>query len=89
MKLSVFFPDSMAKEVRSLSTETQRSVSWWVQRAWDIARTQLLQEGRAAEASHRKFLRALEKLQGGLKESYPGVDSVTLAHQAFTLPKKK
>ncbi len=89
MKLSVFLPDAMAKEVRILADETRRPVSWWIQRAWDVARSRLLQEGRAAEASHRKFLKTLDKLQGGLQKSYPGIDSVALAHQAFTLPRKK
>ena len=83
MKLSISLPDPMAQEIRALSKETERNVSWWIQKAWETARVSLLRVQEEAEASHRKFLGTLDSLKGALKDEYPGVDSVTLSHRAF------
>ena len=88
MKLSVSIPDEMGKEIKAVARETERTVSWWLQKAWDLARTELLRGGKNVHDSHRKFLETLESLRGSLKHDYPDVDSVTLAHQAFTLKKR-
>lgn len=88
MKLSISLPDPMAREIKGLSRQTERPISWWLQKAWDVARTRLIREQKTSAHSHRKFLKALDSLRGVLKEDYPDTDSVTLAHQAFTLKKR-
>lgn len=88
MKLSVSIPDSMAKEIKDLADQSERPVSWWFQQAWDVARTKLLRGDRKAANSHRRFMKTLDRLTGSLRESYPDIDSVTLAHRAFELKKR-
>jgi hypothetical protein len=74
--------DEMAKEVRDLARQTERSVSWWLQRAWTVARNQLVFSDKA-EAQRRRALKKLTSLRGSLKKDFPHIDSVSLAHQAF------
>ena len=87
MKLSISLPDVAAKEIRMLASKTDKSVSWWLFRAWQAARTRLLREEGKVRASHQKFLKTLGSLQGVLKKDYPDLSSVDLAHRAF-LPGK-
>ncbi|HSA58145.1 MAG TPA: ribbon-helix-helix protein, CopG family [bacterium] len=87
MKLSISLPDAMGGEIKGLAAKSERNVSWWIRRAWDIARTQLLRTDQA-QRSHRRAMKKLASLTGVLKEDYPGIDSVTLSHQAFLLKKR-
>jgi hypothetical protein len=82
MKLSISLPDNMAKEIKMLSIETERSISWWIQNAWNTARTELLRSDDASKKC-RRALKKFSSLQGTLKSEYPSIDSVTLAHNAF------
>ena len=66
MKLSISLPDVAAKEIRMLASKTDKSVSWWLFRAWQAARTRLLREEGHVRASHQKFLNRLGALYGGL-----------------------
>ena len=88
MKLSISLPDAVGREIKMLAARSERHVSWWFQKAWDLARTQLLHEGKTALDSHRKFIRTMDSLRGALKDDFPDTDSVALAHQAFTSKKK-
>lgn len=45
MKLSISLPDPMAREVRRYAKESERSISWWLQKAWQVARLQLMDTG--------------------------------------------
>lgn len=71
----------MAQEIRSLASETERNVSWWLQKAWETARTQLLRGDQHKQT--QKALKRLSSLRGSLKRDYPHLDSVSLSHQAF------
>ena len=82
MKLSISLPNVMAHEIQNLSAETERNVSWWIQQAWNIARTRLLRDD-SHQAAHRRAVKKLSSLRGLLKKDYPKIDSVTLSHQAF------
>ena len=81
MKLSISLPDVTAREIRSLANQSERSVSWWIQQAWSLARTRLLR-GDEDMAAKERAMKKLRKLMGALKKDYPDIDSVTLAHQA-------
>lgn len=87
MKLSISLPDAMAREIKKLADESERGVSWWVQRAWETARTRLMRDESEALKSHRRAMKALSALRGVLKKEFPDTDSVTLAHRAFLLKK--
>ena len=82
MKLSISLPEQVAQEIKSLAKETERSVSWWIQRAWTVARDKLHnpEEFQKAKKSALGRLRALE---GSLKKEFPNTSSVDLAHSAF------
>ena len=69
----------MTKEIRKLAKESNRSVSWWVQRAWLIARGQL-HNPQEEEKAEKVALDKLRSLRGSLKER---ADSVQLSHSAF------
>lgn len=88
MKLSISLPDAIASEIRALAKESNRSISYWLQRAWMESRTTLRNPGAEKEAE-KKALSMLTKLQGSLKEDFSGVTSVDLQKQAFTVKKKK
>lgn len=45
MKFSISLPDPMAREVRRYAKESERSISWWIQKAWQVARLQLREAG--------------------------------------------
>lgn len=83
MKLSISLPNSMAHEIRHIASETEKNVSWWIQQAWSLARTRLLQSKTDVEFKKRKALKKFSQLQGILKDEYPHVSSVELTHQAF------
>lgn len=89
MKLSISLPDAMAREIKQIAEGTERSISWYLQRAWDLARTQLLRRTPEMERQRQKAMKQWHSLQGVLKKAYPDVDSVTLGHQAFLIGKKK
>jgi uncharacterized small protein (TIGR04563 family) len=40
-KQSLYFPDEMLREIMSESTRLDRSLSWTVQQAWRLARTEV------------------------------------------------
>lgn len=73
----------MAREIKKVADESGRGVSWWIQKAWDAGRTVLLRDESEAVKSHRRFMKTMASLRGVLKKDFPGMDSVTLAHQAF------
>ncbi len=81
MKLSISLPDVVAREIKTLSQHTERNVSWWIQKAWMLARTQLLRGDQ--DESRKKALKKMKVLRGALKESFPNIDSVNLARSAF------
>lgn len=84
MKLSISLPDPMAKEIKTLATQTERDISWWIKKAWEISRTQMMRRD-LHERAEKKALKTLGSLRGALKSSYPDVNSVVLAHEAFRL----
>lgn len=86
MKLSISLPDNIAKEIGELAKSTQRSVSWWIHRAWLVARSQL-RNGKDLERAEKRALAKLQSIQGSLKKHYPHLTSVRLSHQAFKLKK--
>ena len=83
MKLSISLPEEMAAEVKALATQSERPISWWIQRAWNVARKQLLQTDPVTERQKRQALRKLHRLRGSLKSVYEDQDSVSLSRQAF------
>ncbi|MBF0491846.1 MAG: ribbon-helix-helix protein, CopG family [Deltaproteobacteria bacterium] len=87
MKISISLPDNTALEIKKLAEETQRNVSWLIQKAWDIARTQMMRHDEN-EVKRKKAMRGLLKLQGALKKDFPNISSVDLAHMAFRLKKR-
>ncbi|MBI2345562.1 MAG: hypothetical protein HYV03_01450 [Deltaproteobacteria bacterium] len=83
MKFSISIPAGMGQEIRHLATESQRPVSWWVRRAWELARTQLLR-GDTVEKRRRSAIRKFRRLSGCLRPYVArGTTSVDLAHTAF------
>jgi uncharacterized small protein (TIGR04563 family) len=40
-KQSLYFPDYMLKEIQAEATRQDRSLSWIVQKAWQIARSEI------------------------------------------------
>jgi uncharacterized small protein (TIGR04563 family) len=40
-KISIFFPEGMEQEIRAEAVRTDRSISWLMQRAWELARADL------------------------------------------------
>lgn len=40
-KQSLYFPEDMLKEIQEEATRQDRSLSWIVQKAWKIARTEI------------------------------------------------
>ena len=86
MKLSISLPDPIAKEISGLAKETERSVSWWIQRAWLTSRDQLRNPVHN-DSAKAAALKKLFGLEGVLKGDFPGVSSVELAHRAFKFKK--
>lgn len=41
-KQSLYFPEEMLKEIQDEATRQDRSLSWIVQRAWKIARKEIM-----------------------------------------------
>ena len=41
-KQSLYFPEDMLKEIQSEATRQDRSLSWIVQRAWKLARKEIM-----------------------------------------------
>lgn len=83
MKLSISVPENMAQEIKNISQITQRPVSWWIQRAWTLARPQLIRSEKDLAQKKNKSLKKLDSLRGVLKNDFPNIDSVTLSRQAF------
>lgn len=83
MKLSISLPDKMALEIKSIADHYERNVSWYIQKAWQIAREQFLLGARGVGQRRLKSLKMLKSLRGSLKSAYPDTDSVSLARQAF------
>lgn len=82
MKMSISLPEHIAKEIRELSIHSERSVSWWIQRAWTVAREEMQNPKDIQIAKKASFMK-LQKLEGTLKLDYPKATSVDLAHTAF------
>ncbi len=53
-KQSLYFPEEMLREIASESTRLDRSISWTVQQAWRLARTELCRMPTAASAAARQ-----------------------------------
>lgn len=85
MKLSISLPNSMAKEILYLAEKEQRPVSWYLQQAWDFARSKLVNPKSNFEKQKKKAMKQLLLLRGSLAKAYPNTDSVTLSHKAFHL----
>lgn len=82
MKLSISVPAAMAAEVRQLAQRSDRSVSWWINKAWQVARSQL-SDPAEEEKRTKQALRKLHALRGSLKADFPATSSSILAKQAF------
>ena len=41
-KQSLYFPETMLREIQQEATRQDRSLSWIVQKAWKIARTEIM-----------------------------------------------
>ncbi|GEM_PF-3228432 len=82
MKFSISLPQPIAAELRALAKRTERPLSWWLQRAWTIARQQLYAQSSPQQTAN-KVRRQLKQLRGSLKDNHSKVDSATLAKRAF------
>lgn len=82
MKLSISLPDQVAKEIKKLAKDSERSTSWWIQRAWALARVHLHNPDEAQKAKVLAMDK-IESLKGSLKADFPQLSSVSLAKQAF------
>jgi len=89
MKLSISLPENIASEVRTLAKKSDRSISWWIQKAWMIARTQLNNSHENESRKAHDAMTTLMSIKGSLKRSYPNTTSVALAKSAFTSLHKK
>ena len=89
MKLSISLPENIAREVRTLAKKSDRSISWWIQKAWMIARTQLNNSHEDESRRAQDAMKTLMSLKGSLKKHYPNTTSVALAKSAFTGLQKK
>jgi hypothetical protein len=70
------------QEIKELADETERSVSFWIQKAWLIAREKLMDKTEE-KLAEKKALNKLYSIRGSLKKFYPHKDSTELSHQAF------
>ena len=82
MKLSVSLPEHIAKEIRGLAKKSDRSVSWWIQRAWTVARDEL-HNPKESQKALKTALEKLDKLEGSVKKDFPKSTAVELSHSAF------
>lgn len=89
MKLSISLPENIAREVRTLAKKSDRSISWWIQKAWMIARTQLNNSHEDESRKAHDAMKTLMSIKGSLKRYYPNTTSVALAKSAFTSLQKK
>ena len=48
-KQSLFFPEEMLEEIKAEAIRQDRSLSWLIQQAWRIARTEISQKPSANE----------------------------------------
>ena len=85
MKISISLPDNTALEIKKFSESSHRNVSWLIQKAWDIARTQIMRGDDENEKKRKKAVKGMLQLRGALKKDFPNVSSVDLAHMAFRL----
>lgn len=83
MKLSISLSDDIAKEIKHLAKISERHVSWWIQKAWIVARSKLMQSSLEEQNLKKNSMKLLRSLKGQLKTEFPDTDSVTLAKQAF------
>lgn len=81
MKFSISLPEAIAKEIRELSKDSQRSISWWIQRAWVTARDRLQDPNEFREAELAAMAK-LRGLKGSLRDSFPNTSSTKLSHLA-------
>lgn len=87
MKLSISLPDTVGREIRGMAHDTEKPVSVLIQKAWQFARSRLLQDEAADMAQHRRALKKMRSLKGSLKKYYPNTTSTRLASQAFSKEK--
>ncbi|MFM8269852.1 MAG: ribbon-helix-helix protein, CopG family, partial [Pseudomonadota bacterium] len=83
MKLSISLPEQMAKEIKKLAKSSERSASWWIQRAWVLAKPQLQNPEESLKAK-KAAMAKIDSLEGALKRDFPSVTSVELSKKAFS-----
>ncbi|MBU6162655.1 MAG: TIGR04563 family protein [Myxococcales bacterium] len=54
-KQSLYFPDSMLREIQQEANRQDRSLSWIVQKAWQLARTDIARYPSVNDASPDEF----------------------------------
>jgi len=83
MKLSISLPEHMAKEIKKLAKSSERSASWWIQRAWTLAKPQLHNPEESLRAK-KAAMAKIDSLEGALKKDFPSMTSVELSKKAFS-----
>jgi predicted transcriptional regulator len=83
MKLSISLPEQMAKEIKKLAKSSERSTSWWIQRAWILAKPQLHNPEESLKAK-KAAMAKMDSLEGALKKEFPSMTSVELSKKAFS-----
>lgn len=84
MKLSISLPNPLASEIKAKALESEKSISYWIRKAWLIAKPSILREPADLALQKEKALKRLDSLKGKLKPHFPQDSSVSLAHRAFT-----
>ena len=87
MKMSISLPDAVGYEIKNIAEKTDRNISWWIRRAWELSRDKLL-SGESEEKARRQAMKFLYGLHGVLKNDFPGETSVSLSKKAFLLKKR-
>ena len=87
MKLSISLPNNIGDEIKNIAAKTDRNISWWIKRAWEISREKLM-SGESDEKARKKAMTILHGLKGSLKKDFPGETSVSLSKKAFLLKKR-
>jgi uncharacterized small protein (TIGR04563 family) len=54
-KQSLYFPDSMLREIQAEANRQDRSLSWIVQKAWQLSRTDIARYPSVNDASPDEF----------------------------------
>jgi len=68
MKMSISLPNDVALEIKQIAKESERPVSWWIQKAWSIARSQLMVSDREKEKRRKKAAEGFRSLRGALTD---------------------